>query len=532
MKNTFSCLAGVLLLTSILIVAIEIQPTQGSEALEVEWSRTYGGFSEDRAYSVVQTSEGYAIAGTTLSSGAGNGDYWLVKTDSAGNVLWNKTYGGGSEDRVRFMIETFDEGYAIGGFTYSFGAGLTDFWIVKTDANGNMEWNQTYGGQSYDQPYSIVQTSDEGYAIAGYTQSYGAGNRDFWLVKTDSLGNKVWSKTYGGSGDDTGLAVVQTSAGGYAIAGYSQSFGAGGPDFWLVVTDNNGDMMWNQTYGETGEEIAISMTSNGGYALVGIKTLSSVEGRDLWLVLTDTDGNLVANRTYGGPDEEGCNHGHALISTSDGGYAIAGYTKSFGAGSYDFWFIKTDALGNLQWNQTYGGLEADAAHSVTQTSDGGYAIVGYTTSYGAGGRDFWLVKLAPKIPLAATVDIDPNTLNLWSNGNWITTYIELPEGYDVHDIDLSAIELNDTVAAELYPTCVGDSDGDGIPDLMVKFDRAAVAAYIMANVDSTLLTERRGVTITLTVTGNLGDGTAFEGSDTIRVMCRGGGGIGKHALLA
>jgi len=132
----------------------------------------------------------------------------------------------------------------------------------------------------------------------------------------------------------------------------------------------------------------------------------------------------------------------------------------------------------------------------------------------------------------ATVDINPDTLNLWSNGNWITAYVELPEGYDVNDIDVSTILVNNTVPAEMQPTIIGDEDGDRTLDLMVKFDRAAVAAYIMANVDSALLVERRGVTITLTVTGNLNDGTAFEGSDTIKVMCCGGGGIGRHALIA
>ncbi len=189
----------------------------------------------------METSEGgYALAGDTSSFGAGDMDFWLVKTDSDGNEQWNQTYGGADLDSANSMIQTGDGGYAIAGHTSSFGGGGPDFWLVKTDSNGNMHWNQTYGGTNYDFAYSVVQTGDGGYAIAGHTESFGVGAYDLWLVKTDSDGNEEWNQTYGGTDSDSAYSMVQTSSGGYAIAGSTNSFGAGDMDFWLVKTDSNG----------------------------------------------------------------------------------------------------------------------------------------------------------------------------------------------------------------------------------------------------------------------------------------------------
>jgi len=238
------------------------------------------------------------------------------------------------------MVQTVDGGYALAGISMSFGAGSNDFWLVKTDAGGNHEWNQTYGGtNSYDIGWSVVQTLDGGFAIAGYTRSFGAGSTDFWLVKTDGSGTHVWNKTYGGLGFDIGWSVVQTLDGGYVLAGDTYSFGAGGCDVWLVKTDAEGIHQWNQTYGRT--------NNDGGFS---------------------------------------------LVQTLDGGFAIAGSTQFFGAINVDVWLVKTDAEGNYQWNQTYGGTDFDLGRSVVQTVDGGFAIAGYTYSFGAGNSDVWLVK--------------------------------------------------------------------------------------------------------------------------------------------
>ena len=355
------------------------------------WSKTYGGSGDDEIYSLVQTSDGgYALAGYTNSSGAGGYDFWLVKTNSSGTMQWNQTYGGPHKDEAFSIIQTSDTGYALAGTTNSSGAGGTDAWLVKTDSSGTMQWNQTYGGRAEDGAYSLIQTSDGGYALAGFTDSYGAGGYDFWLVKTNSTGGMVWNQTYGGTRDEQVSSVIKTSDGGYAVAGYTDSFGTSGYDFWLVKTNSTGGMVWNQTYGSSGDDEAecVIQTSDG-YAITGYTNSTGAGGLDFWLVKTDSSGNMLWNQTYGGAGDEAAN---AIVQTSDTGYALAGWTDSYGAGGYDFWLVKTDSSGTMLWNKTYGGGGDDVAFSAVQTSDGGYALAGLTDSYSAGSFDGFLVK--------------------------------------------------------------------------------------------------------------------------------------------
>jgi hypothetical protein len=338
------------------------------EASSTTWSRTYGGKGFDYAESVIQTSDGgYAIVGHTESFGVDLSGFWLVKTDSSGIMEWNRVYGGKSET-AHSLVETADGGYAIVGQTQSFGAGFVDVWFVKTDAYGNMEWNKTYGGTDGDSGRSLLVTSDGGYAIAGHTVSFGAGNTDVWLIKTDEFGNLEWNRTYG---DGAAYALVETSDGGFALAGGAR----------LVKTDAYGNMEWNQTYGSRSIKYLV-VTSDGGYALTGTKN------DDFWLVKTDSYGNTEWSQTYGG---EGEDYANSLVATSDGGYAIAG-TKDLVI-SYlltreegNFWLIKTDAHGNMEWNRIYGESGYDYANSLVATSDGGYAIAGTKSN------DFWLIK--------------------------------------------------------------------------------------------------------------------------------------------
>jgi predicted secreted protein len=350
------------------------------------WSMTYGGTgNEIGTGETLQTSDGgYAISGDTNSSGAGGVDFWLFKTDEFGSMQWEMTYGGAQDETSGEMCQTSDGGYALAGGTYSFGVGDSDFWLVKTDSSGNMQWNNTYGGADYDFAYSIVQTSDGGYALFGVTESFGVGGEDFWLVKTDSSGNMQWNRTYGGTGNDHGTSVVQSSDGGYAVSGYTNSFGAGNTDYWLVKTDASGTMEWNNTYGGTGIDSTyqLSRTSDGGYAMAGYST--SFGGVGAYLVKTDSGGNMQWNNTYWSPSMA-----NSLIQTFDGGFALIGFTST---GGQDIYFVKTDASGNMEWNKTYGGTGVERAYTIIQTIDGGYALTGYTTSFGAGGEDIWLVK--------------------------------------------------------------------------------------------------------------------------------------------
>ena len=297
----------------------------------------------------------------------------------------------------------------------SFGAGNYDFLLVKVNASGAVQWNQTYGGTDYDYAYSVIQTSDGGYAMVGETNSSGAGGSDFWLIKTDTTGNMQWNKTYGGTGADTGVAVVQNSDGGYALAGRTSSFGAGGNDIWLIKTDATGNMLWNKTYGGPGTEQGNAMvqTSDGGYAIFSPTTsFSTGGGQDVWLVKTDSMGNMLWNKTYGGPGNETAVY---LIQTSDGGYALTGTTTSFGAGGRDVLLIKTDASGNTMLNRTYGGTNNDDGYSMIETSDGGYMIVGQTRSFGYGSAtnfDWYLIKTDAEFGLAQ-INSTANSITLY-----------------------------------------------------------------------------------------------------------------------
>jgi len=393
-----------------------MQRHYGLTAYTAGWSKTFGGIYTDWAWALVQSSDGgYALAGSTNSISAGYWfDFWLVKTDSTGNAQWNKTYGGAGDDSARALVQSSDGGYALAGTTNSFGAGGEDFWLVKTDASGNAQWNKTYGGTGNDEAYALVQSSDGGYALAGGTGSFGAGSFNLWLVKTDASGNAQWNKTYGGTEWDYANALVQTSDGGYALAGGKDA------DSWLVKTDADGDAQWNQTYGGMYGEAANALvqTVDGGYALAGTTNSFGAGGADFWLVKTDASGNAQWNKTYGGTNAD---YAHALVQTTDGGYALAGYKPSFAGGGYAFWLVKTDASGNAQWNKTYGGTGIDQAiaYALVQSSDGGYALAGWTDSFGVSDYDFWLVKTDASGNVGgveaglAWVDSSANTVTLY-----------------------------------------------------------------------------------------------------------------------
>nr|QNO50754.1 hypothetical protein HAICDJOK_00014 [Methanosarcinales archaeon ANME-1 ERB6] len=368
------------------------------------WNRTFGGTGNDVAYSVQQTSDGgYILAGYTGSYGAGSADFWLVKTDSKGNEQWNKTFGGTGYDIAYSVQQTSDDGYILAGCTKSYVAGSYDAWVVKTDSNGNMQWDKTLGGTDWDVAYSVQQTTDGGYILAGYTDSYGAGLDDALLVKIDSNGSIQWEKTFGGTGWDQAKAVRQTTDGGFIIAGLTGPNGIDLANVWLVKTDFNGNKRWEKTFGGNSWDTAESVrqTSDGGYILAGCTLSYGAGGSDFWLVKTDSSGNKQWDKTFGGTDED---YAYSVQQTTDGGFILAGCsaphsspilagcTDLYGAGGSDAWLVKTDCNGKEQWNKTFGGTDDDYASSVQQTPGGGYILAGYTKSYGAGSADFWLIK--------------------------------------------------------------------------------------------------------------------------------------------
>jgi hypothetical protein len=354
------------------------------------FAKTYGGEIYDRFYSVQQTSDGgYIVAGVTHSFSSGGYDIFLIKTDTNGNVIWAKTYGEISNEKAFSVQQTSDGGYIVAGVTDYFSAVIGDILLIKTDANGNVIWAKTYGGTSTDSASSVQQTSDGGYIVAGYTSSFGAGGTDIFLIKTDASGNLQWAKTYGGTGWDYAYSVQQTSDGGYIVAGHTNSFGAGYYDIFLIKTDANGNVIWAKTYGGTNVDWAFSVqqTSDGGYIVAGRTGSFGAGYYDIFLIKTDANGNVIWAKTYGGTYSD---YASSVQQTSDGGYIVAGYTFSFGAGINDIFLIKTDANGNVIWAKTYGGTVGDEAYSVRQTSDGGYIVAGGTWSFSVEGA--FLIK--------------------------------------------------------------------------------------------------------------------------------------------
>ena len=359
------------------------------------WETTFGGTNNDRGYSVQQTTDGgYIITGTTSSFG-GNGVY-LIKTDGSGIEQWSQTFGGSGGG---FSVQqTSDGGYIITGTTSSFGNGEEDVYLIKTDGNGIEQWSQTFGGKNIDYGWSVQQTSDGGYVITGWTQSFGNGSgpdpyeysfgsTDVYLIKTDGSGTEQWSQTFGGTEDDHGFSVQQTSDGGYIITGGTSSFGNGNGDVYLIKTDGNGIEQWSQTFFDGTEDYyswsdtgwSVQQTSDGGYIITGITT-SSGNG-DVYLIKTDGSGIEQWSQTLGGT---GSDVGHSVQQTSDGGYIITGGTTSFGNGNGDVYLIKTDGSGIEQWSQTFGGIYNEHGYSIQQTNDGGYIITGPTQSFGNG----------------------------------------------------------------------------------------------------------------------------------------------------
>ncbi|HRD20226.1 MAG TPA: PQQ-binding-like beta-propeller repeat protein, partial [Fervidobacterium sp.] len=259
------------------------------------WQKTYGGTNIDMAYSIQQTSDGgYIVAGYTKSSGNGDDDVYILKLNSDGELKWEKTFGGELPDRAYSIQQTEDGGYIVAGYTYSFDAGIIDVYILKLDADGGLVWQKTYGGTSIDVAYSIQQTNDGGYIVVGNTQSSGAGNDNVYVLKLDSNGNLTWEKTFGGTESDYAYSVQQTKDGGYIVGGYTYSFGAGGADAYILKLNSDGDLTWQKTYGGNSTDIAycIQQTTDEGYIVAGRTSLLGAHDVDAYVLKLDSDGKL------------------------------------------------------------------------------------------------------------------------------------------------------------------------------------------------------------------------------------------------
>ncbi len=385
----------------------------------VQWSRTIGGIPQIMTGTVsalIQTTDkGFALAGHTSSLENGNVDAWLVKTDENGMITWNQTYGGVGNDQVKSIVQTVDGGYALAGSTNSYPTvGDNDTWLVKTDENGVMEWNNTYDIYTFgynDWANDLVQTNDGGFALTGESSELEGETEPFllktsgtgtmlWLrsyedtqgpfslvqtldgelvlagsdlvIRTDEIGTEKWRNSYNGDLYD----IIRTD-GGFALVGchWEGSWG-----ILLLNIDHFGSIKWEQFYSSEeahvdSRRVSLVQTADGGFAMVrSVRLYDPRMPQVAWLVKTDEAGTMVWSRVYtGAMNEEWAND---LVQTGDGGYAIAGYTTSQGAGKTDILLVKTDENGIEEWNTTYGGPEDEVANVLVQTTDGGLALAG------------------------------------------------------------------------------------------------------------------------------------------------------------
>ncbi len=385
-KYSYMCLA-ILFVFSFLISCI---PTSISNEPKI-WQKTYGGTGFDGAQYIQQTSDGgYIAVGWTDSFGSGGYDGYLLKLDGSGNLKWQKTFGGNQDDWFNCVRQTSDDGYIAVGWTYSYGQGLADVYVVKLDANGELTWEETYGGDGFDEGYYIEQTADGGFVIVGESNSFVSGPVDVYVLKLDANGNLEWQKTYGSDGSDEAFCIRKTSDGGYIIAGRSDPQNPGMYDAYILKLDANGELTWQNTYGgdDWDEAKSIYQTSDGGYIAVGVTNSLGAEW-DAYAFKITPDGMLQWQHHFGGTSSD---EAHDVCQTMYGDYIVVGVTYSFGRGG-DVYLLKLDESGNQKFPRNYGGNTFDEANSIECTSAGRYIIAGRSDLFGTGCDDVYILKI-------------------------------------------------------------------------------------------------------------------------------------------
>ncbi|MFS4455223.1 hypothetical protein [Maribacter sp. 2304DJ31-5] len=393
---------------------------------ELDWVKNFGGTGEETAQAVIKTTDGgYAVLGFTNSMDGDISDkttevndYWLLKLDANGELMWNKTYGGSKDDRGQSLVQTSDGGYALTGYAMSsdgdgsVNKGFHDNWLLKLDASGDIIWEKSYGFSGHDHSYDILQTEDGGFFFAGFldiTSARADGNTEktntltrhgvgeFWGTKIDSEGALQWRGYFGGTNNDRAHAVVRAEDGGFVMAGFSESDDfdisdtQGSYDFWMVKVDDKGNMLWERSFGGTGIEISydIARTSDNGYVIVGntFSTDGDVSNNngesDIWMIKVNDAGSLLWEKSFGGAQFDAA---QAVVQSADGGYLVVGNSKSANgdassnAGENDIWLVKTDAAGDMTWQKSFGGAGIDFGFDVMENPDGSVLLVGQSES--------------------------------------------------------------------------------------------------------------------------------------------------------
>lgn len=430
----------------------------------VEYQNSLGGESYDAGSSLIATFDGgYIMAGYTLSTDGNvkhhhsgtpyNSDAWIVKLKSDFKIEWEKTFGGGNDDHAYQIIQTTDGGFIVAASTNSNDGDVTgykggiDVWIFKLKADGSLDWEKTYGGYGDEEAKSIVQTTDGGYVIAGYSTSNGAdlannhGLKDVWVFKIKSDGTLLWEKNFGGTDDDEANQVINTLDSGFMVVGYTLSHSIdithnhGGYDAWSIKLDKDGNILWQNALGGGSHDQAYGVVQNSDSSFVlACQTFSKngtvkrplLDSGDVWIVKLNPDGSVDWQKSYGGI---GINMTGGIAATPDGGYVVIGTSDAktrdltFNHGQNDIWIIKLVNDTIIQWQQSYGGDSSEYGESVSLAKDGGYLIIGETKSDNGdvyannGATDIWVAKLnshaagIEEYSNDNTVAIFPNPIN-------------------------------------------------------------------------------------------------------------------------
>ncbi len=465
---------------------IEAQPA-------IEWQRALGGTASETLWCINQTSDGgFITAGFTTSNDGdvsgnhGGGDCWVVKLSQTGQVEWQKCLGGTSTENASSIFQTSDDGYIMAGKTHSEDGDVSgnhgnwDYWVVKLNSTGSIEWQKTLGGTGEEYGFSIQQTMDGGSIMAGFSGSTDGdvsgnhGYADYWVVKLSSTGDIQWQKSLGGSnGAEQAFFIRATSDGGYVVVGNGGSTDGdisdsqGGTDFWVVKLSSLGDIEWERSLGGNAGDAARSViqAADGGYVVVG-EVGSNNTGQvtnnhglyDYWVVKLSSEGDLEWQKTLGGSDSDWA---RSVCQAPDGGFVVPGQTYSTdgdaeGCDGADILVIKLSPLGEIEWKKILGGSAGDGVNSIVRTADGGYILAGETYSNDGdvsgnhGGRDAWVVKLSPETTRTKeapqpALDISPNP---------VSQSISLHIDSDETNLSLSVFDITGREITRIY-NCEG-----------------------------------------------------------------------------
>lgn len=364
-------------------------PTESEDIPLITWQKTFGGAGGDIGRDVIAVDDGYVIAGSTTSIGAGADDVYLLKVDTLGNLVWENAYGGPASEQGNALVVAPDGGFVVAGSTKSYGAGEMDVYLIKTDAAGNWLWERTFGGINYETAMGLAATADGGYILTGWTSSFYAVMSSVYVIKTDESGNLQWQKTYGGNWAEEGADILQTTDGGYIVAGQTESFGAGEDEIYVIKIDQFGIVEWEKAFGGGGNDWAeaIVPSGDGGYVMAGWTGSMGAGGYDAMLLKINGSGNSVWWKAYGRAEYDA---GNALAGTADGGFVLGGHLGITGGGA-DAYLVKVNGSGNIIWEQTYGD-SYEMAEAVIQTPDGGYVLIGQWISPDGENSDVFVLK--------------------------------------------------------------------------------------------------------------------------------------------